>query len=86
LVTAFRNRVQLDEEMPGYLARLVALTIEGQVTVHLLQVLWGEGANGKITFISALEAAYSGSREGYKPYRGFRSSRQRSYSASGSWS
>ena len=47
---AFLARVQPDEEMRGYLARLTGHGLEGRVTEHLLQVHYGAGANGKSTF------------------------------------
>jgi putative DNA primase/helicase len=53
----FLERVQPDEEMRSYLARLTGHGLIGQVIEHLLQIHCGAGANGKSTFISAVSAA-----------------------------
>lgn len=53
----FLARVQPDEAMRGYLARLVGHGLVGQVAEHLLQIHCGEGANGKSTFINSISAA-----------------------------
>jgi len=55
--TAFLNRVQPDQAMRDYLARLFGHALEGRVTEHILPICYGEGANGKGTFITALLAA-----------------------------
>jgi putative DNA primase/helicase len=54
---AFLARVQPDEAMRDYLARLVGHGLVGQVVEHLLQIHCGEGANGKSTFINGIAAA-----------------------------
>jgi putative DNA primase/helicase len=62
----FLARVQPDEDMRGYLGRLVGHGLVGQVVEHLLQIHCGEGANGKSTFITAITAAlgdYAGPAE-----------------------
>jgi putative DNA primase/helicase len=51
---AFLVRVQPGEDMRRYLARLTGLSLEGQVTEHLLPVHYGAGANGKTTYIDAV--------------------------------
>jgi putative DNA primase/helicase len=53
----FLARVQPDEAMRDYLARLVGHGLVGQVVEHLLQIHCGEGANGKSTFINSITAA-----------------------------
>jgi putative DNA primase/helicase len=50
----FLARVQPDEAMRDYLARITGLALEGRVTEHLLPVHYGSGANGKSTFIEAV--------------------------------
>lgn len=54
---AFLARVQPDEAMRAYLARLVGHGLVGMVAEHLLQIHCGEGANGKSTFINTISAA-----------------------------
>lgn len=54
---AFLARVQPEPEMREFLARLCGHALEGRVVEHLLPILWGDGANGKGTFISAVLAA-----------------------------
>lgn len=53
----FLSRVQPEEPMREYLARLVGHTLEGRVVEHLLAILFGAGANGKSTFEGAVSAA-----------------------------
>lgn len=53
----FLARIQPDEEMRGYLARLLGHSLAGQVKVHVLPILFGAGANGKGTLINAVLAA-----------------------------
>jgi putative DNA primase/helicase len=50
----FLARVQPDEAMRAYLARVTGLALEGRVTEHLLPVHYGSGANGKSTFFEAV--------------------------------
>lgn len=52
--TAFLERVQPDEAMRSYLARLFGHALEGRITEHVLPICFGEGANGKGTFITAV--------------------------------
>jgi putative DNA primase/helicase len=53
----FMEKVQPDEQMRAYLARLVGHGLVGQVIEHLLQIHWGDGANGKSTFMNAVSSA-----------------------------
>jgi putative DNA primase/helicase len=53
----FLAKVQPDEAMRAYLARLAGHGLVGRVVEHLLQIHWGEGANGKSTFVNAIGAA-----------------------------
>jgi putative DNA primase/helicase len=53
----FLERVQPDPRMRAYLARLFGHALEGRVSEHLLPICWGDGANGKGTFINAVLAA-----------------------------
>ena len=48
----FLARVQPDEAMRGYLKRLLGHTLEGRQVVHILPIFYGEGGNGKGTFIN----------------------------------
>jgi putative DNA primase/helicase len=48
--TKFLERVQPDETMRAYLARLVGHALEGRVVSHILPIFHGPGANGKGTF------------------------------------
>jgi len=55
---AFLARIMGDEtELIDYLQRVVGLALVGQVVEHVLFFLYGLGANGKSTFLSALLAA-----------------------------
>ncbi len=53
----FLQRVQPVQEMRDFLARLVGHALEGRVSEHVLPIFWGDGANGKGTFINAIIAA-----------------------------
>jgi len=53
----FLQRVQPDQTMRVYLARLMGHMLEGRITEHVLPILYGEGANGKSTFVAAILAA-----------------------------
>jgi hypothetical protein len=53
----FLARVQPDEAMHSYLARLTGHALEGRVTAHLLPIFAGSGANGKSTYVNAVTAA-----------------------------
>jgi putative DNA primase/helicase len=53
----FLERVQPDEAMRCYLARLFGHALEGRVVEHILPICWGDGANGKGTFVAALFGA-----------------------------
>jgi len=55
--SAFLERVQPQEEMRAYLARLLGHTLAGTVTTHILPIFFGEGGNGKGTLIGAVLAA-----------------------------
>jgi putative DNA primase/helicase len=53
----FLEKVQPDEEMRAFLARLAGHSLEGRVTEHVLPIFHGPGANGKSTFTNAVLAA-----------------------------
>jgi len=53
----FLERVQPDEDMRGYLARLLGHGLEGRVVEHLLPIFYGDGGNGKGTLIGSVLAA-----------------------------
>ncbi len=53
----FLDRVQPDEGMRSYLARLLGHALEGRQTVHLLPIFHGEGANGKSTMTTVVGSA-----------------------------
>jgi putative DNA primase/helicase len=53
----FLERVQPDEQMRGYLARLLGHALEGRVVEHIMPIFYGAGANGKGTLITAVLAA-----------------------------
>lgn len=53
----FLCRVQPDEGMRAFLARLLGLALEGRVTEHILPIFHGEGGNGKSTLVNAVMAA-----------------------------
>lgn len=55
--TKFLERVQPDEAMQRYLARLLGHSLEGRVVTHVLPIFHGAGANGKSTLTSAVLAA-----------------------------
>jgi putative DNA primase/helicase len=54
---AFLKDVQPDAGMRSFLARLIGHALEGRVTEHILPIFHGEGANGKSTYINAVEYA-----------------------------
>lgn len=54
---SFLSRIQPDEKMRAFLARLLGHTLEGRQVVHILPILFGAGANGKGTLITAVLAA-----------------------------
>lgn len=53
----FLHRVQPDQEMREFLARLLGHSLEGRVTEHVLPIFCGDGANGKGTFTGAVITA-----------------------------
>jgi putative DNA primase/helicase len=53
----FLGRVQPDEAMRAYLARLLGHTLEGRQAVHVLPIFFGSGANGKSTLTTAVQSA-----------------------------
>lgn len=53
----FLERVQPDAAMRSYLARLFGHSMEGRTVEHLLPICWGDGANGKGTFLGAVLVA-----------------------------
>lgn len=54
---AFLARIQPNQAMQDYLARLLGHTLEGRQVVHTLPILYGAGANGKGTLVTAVLAA-----------------------------
>jgi putative DNA primase/helicase len=50
----FLDRIQPEQSMREYLARLLGHALEGTVTAHILPILQGDGANGKSTLIDAI--------------------------------
>jgi putative DNA primase/helicase len=54
---AFLEKVQPAESMRAYLARLTGHGLIGRVIEHILPIFHGEGANGKSTYINAVEYA-----------------------------
>ncbi len=54
---AFLRRVQTDEGMRAFLARLLGHALEGQVVSHILPIFYGSGANGKSTLLEAVAGA-----------------------------
>lgn len=53
----FLERVQPDEGMCAFIARLLGHTLPGVVVEHLLPILQGAGANGKSTLMTVVMAA-----------------------------
>ena len=53
----FLQRVQPDQKMRDYLARLVGHALEGRISEHVLPIFCGDGANGKGTFTNAIIVA-----------------------------
>lgn len=52
--TRFLRRVQPESAMRDFLARLLGHALEGRITVHVLPILCGPGANGKGTLTTAV--------------------------------
>lgn len=52
----FLFRIQPDPEVRSFLARAVGYTLTGSVREHCLFFLYGEGANGKTTFLETIKA------------------------------
>ena len=60
----FLDRVQPDDQVREFLARLLGHALVGQLVEHVLPIFWGDGANGKSTLLDAVLAAlgdYGGS-------------------------
>lgn len=55
--TKFMERIQPDQEMRDYLARLLGHGLDGTVTAHILPIFYGDGANGKSTLMDAVMGA-----------------------------
>jgi putative DNA primase/helicase len=53
----FLRRVQPDEAMRAFLARLLGHALQGRVTEHVLPIFHGHGGNGKSTLVNAVMAA-----------------------------
>lgn len=47
--------MQDDEELVAYLQRAVGYSLTGDMTEHAMFIMWGDGANGKSTFLRVLE-------------------------------
>jgi putative DNA primase/helicase len=45
-----------DADMIGFIQRLAGYCLTGEVREHVLPILWGDGANGKTTFINTVLA------------------------------
>jgi len=52
----FLDRIQPDQAMRDYLARLLGHTLTGRVVEHVLAIFCGVGANGKTTLTEAVRA------------------------------
>jgi putative DNA primase/helicase len=50
----FLDRIQPDQGMREFLARLLGHSIDGTVTEHILPIFYGDGANGKSTLVEAI--------------------------------
>ena len=50
----FLERIQPGEGMRLFIRRLLALSLEGKVTAHILPIFYGDGANGKSTLTDAV--------------------------------
>lgn len=61
--------------LPGYLQRLTGYGLTGDVREQLLAILWGEGSNGKSTFVSAVQNVLGGEYGGTPPRSLFVSSK-----------
>ena len=55
--TKFLERIQPDQSMRDFLARLLGHSLDGTVTEHILPIFYGDGANGKSTLIEAVMRA-----------------------------
>jgi putative DNA primase/helicase len=55
--TKFLEKVQPEQEMRAYLARLLGHGLEGRVVEHVLGIFHGVGRNGKGTLIGAVKSA-----------------------------
>ena len=53
----FLARVQPEEDMRAFLARLLGHALEGRVIEHVLPIFHGDGGNGKSTLVNAVMAA-----------------------------
>ena len=53
----FLERIQPDQGMREFLARLLGHSLDGTVTEHILPIFYGDGANGKSTLIEAVMRA-----------------------------
>lgn len=51
---AFIARVLPDASVREYLLRTLGYALTGDVTAHVLHILWGPGANGKSTFVETV--------------------------------
>lgn len=54
----FLERIQPDQSMRDFLARLLGHALLGKVVEHILAIFYGIGANGKTTLVEAVAAAF----------------------------
>ncbi len=54
---AFLERVQPDDDMRGFVQRLIGVGLIGRIKEHILPILTGKGANGKSVFCEAIQFA-----------------------------
>lgn len=54
LFDAFMRRIQPDEDMRDFIARLLGVSLSGRVHEHMLAIAWGTGRNGKSTLFEVV--------------------------------
>ena len=55
--TKFLGKIQPQQEMRDYLARLLGHALEGRQAEHVMGIFWGAGANGKGTLTGSVDRA-----------------------------
>lgn len=56
---AFLDRIMAgNKNLIGFLQRAVGYALTGVIREHVLPILWGEGSNGKSTFLNTLRAVF----------------------------